>query len=197
MKTFQPLTSHNILYLSSHFSLFLPFAVLFFHCLPAVFLLFLHFSLFLLHFIHTFCCRWEINSLFLFPHTSFSFKPCAHFLKCMIFLTILSIYSCQLPLEFSMCPVPLASVVFLSLSQFNLVFSPISHTLFHTFLVFVFSLFILAWILSARTPATTYFFQLNQPIGISITWSKFMILMFWFAAQAFLIIINAENICAA
>jgi len=60
----------------------------------------------------------------------------------MIFLTILSIYSCQLPLEFSMCPVPLASVVFLSLSQFNLVFSPISHTLFHTFLVFVFSLFI-------------------------------------------------------
>lgn len=39
----------------------------------------------------------------------------------------------------------------------------------------VFPLFILAWMLSERTPTTTYFFQWNQPIGISITWSKLII----------------------
>lgn len=54
--------------------------LLFSHCVSQLSFLFLHFSLFLLYFIHTFCCRWEINSLFPFPHTSFSFKPFAYFL---------------------------------------------------------------------------------------------------------------------
>lgn len=54
--------------------------LLFSHCVSLLSFLFLHFSLFLLYFIHTFCCRWEINSLFPFPHTSFSFKPFAYFL---------------------------------------------------------------------------------------------------------------------
>lgn len=87
--------------------------------------------------------------------------------------------------------VSLVSVVFLSLSQFNLVFSPISHTFSHTFLVFVFSLFIFSpGFLSPKV--MTIFFN-SHFVSWSSVWSQTFPFFYLFFPQKTFSACSAEQ----